>query len=322
MKVSVVIPTHNRSDALAKTLSNLSKQRFSDPWEAIVVNNRSTDDTDEVVQRQPFPAPLRIVHEGAAGVAAARNAGAAAAMGEYIIFLDNDILVEPDFVRRHYETLKANPGCWTLGQVVNLPEQERTPFGKFRRALQPFVSPESGLAESRGLSGQLFSLPRADFERLGGFDEAFSGASVEDLELALRAWQSGIKILFDPGIVGIHNDWAGFSIRDYCYRQRLYSRSEPLLWSKYGAAHPRLKLVNENLPIRWSEDQAALILRKLAKRVVGVYPVREFLFGVCAALEKLWPKPSLLWRVYRMLLSAAIYKGFQEGLAIHKINLK
>ena len=57
MKISVVIPTHNRSDALAKTLLNLSEQQFTESWEVIVVNNRSTDDTDEVVRGQRFPVP-------------------------------------------------------------------------------------------------------------------------------------------------------------------------------------------------------------------------------------------------------------------------
>src|SRR5215510_5142195 len=105
MKISVVIPTHNRSHSLAETLLNLSKQQFTESWELIVLNNRSTDDTDEVVRRQRFPAPPRLVHEAKPGVAAARNAGMAGARGQYIILVDDDILVEPDFLRRHYDLL-------------------------------------------------------------------------------------------------------------------------------------------------------------------------------------------------------------------------
>jgi GT2 family glycosyltransferase len=320
IKVSVIIPTHNRSDALARTLDHLSKQRFEHAWEAIVVNNLCTDDTDDVVRGQRFPVPLRLVREDKPGASAARNAGARAAQGECLIFLDNDILVEPDFVARHYNSLKSHDGCWILGRVVNMPEQERTPFGQFRSAQCAPSSPRQGVAEVKGLAGANSSMPRSDFERLGGFDESFSGASVEDLELAIRAWQMGIKVMFDPEIIGVHNDWAGFSIRDYCHRQRLYSRSEPLLWSKHGASHPRLKLVRENLPVAWREDSPALIMRKLAKRLMGLRPAQEILFGLCALLERVWPGPTLLWRVYRALLSAAIYRGFREGLALHSIN--
>ena len=75
-KFSVIIPTHNRAEALRLTLANLARQQFTEPWEVIVVNNRCTDNTDALVEDQDFPAPLRLVHEDTPGAAAARNAGA------------------------------------------------------------------------------------------------------------------------------------------------------------------------------------------------------------------------------------------------------
>src|SRR2546423_2407471 len=173
--ISVVIPTQNRSEALAQTLAKLAKQQFDKTWEVVVCAHRCTDDTDETVARQEFPVPLRLVHRGdTPGVAAARNAGARAALGEYLLFLDDDILVEPDFLRRHTDALLAHPGCWIMGQLMNLPEQERTPFGRFRRTLFSYDPPDSPVKESKGMTGQSISMPRADFERLGGFDETFS----------------------------------------------------------------------------------------------------------------------------------------------------
>ncbi len=317
MKISVVIPTHNRSDALARTLGNLSVQQFSSTWEAIVVNNRSTDDTDEVVRRQSFPVPLQLHHEEKPGVAAARNAGVRSAKGQYIILLDNDILVEPDFIQRHYEALLANPGCWILGQAVNPPEQENTPFGRFRRSLYGYIPEERGVFEAHWLTGAIVSLPRADFDRVGGFDETFSSASVEDYDFAVRAWQQGIKILFYPSIVGIHNDWAGSSIRDYCHRQRLYTREEPLFWKRYGERHLRLELVKNNLPPVWGRDSHSMFLRKKVKHLLSGQKAQAVMFGLCNALERTCPFPAVLWRVYRVLLSVSIYKGFQEGLDIH-----
>jgi GT2 family glycosyltransferase len=320
--ISVVIPTHNRSDALAQTLSKLAKQQFDKSWEVVVVNHRCTDNTDEVVERQEFPVTLRLVHrKDTPGVAAARNAGARAALGEYLLFLDDDILVEPDFLQRHTDALMAHPGCWIMGQLKNLPEQERTPFGRYRRTLFSYDPPDSPLKESKGMTGQSISMPRADFERLGGFDETFSIASVEDFDLAMRANEQGIKILYVPAIMGVHNDWAGFTIRDYCYRQQTYMRCEPLLWKKYGENYPRIILVKGNRPPRWGVDSAGLIAHKMMKRVVGTPPVRAILFGACSVLERVWPWPPVLWRLYRVLLSGAIYKGFQEGLATNKINL-
>jgi glycosyltransferase involved in cell wall biosynthesis len=320
--ISVVVPTHNRSDALAKTLVNLAAQKFAEPWEVIVVNNRCTDDTDEVVQRQAFPVPLRLIHRAdVPGAAAARNAGAEVANGDYLLFMDNDILVDPDFVERHRNSLVAHPGCWIVGQIVNLPEQERTPFGRFRRALFPYNPPSLILQEAHGLTGQS-SLPRADFVRLEGFDERFDVASVEDIELAMRAWRLKIKILYDPSIVGVHNDWAGFTIRDYCRRQRTYTHCEPLLWQKYGKDHLKQRLVQENLPPLWRQDKPVLLVRKMLKQLAGTPFIQSILFAVCDVLERVCPWPPILWRLYLLLLAGAIYRGFQEGLSIHRIKLK
>ncbi|NOT59549.1 MAG: glycosyltransferase family 2 protein [Acidobacteria bacterium] len=320
MKISVVIPTHNRSDALAKTLANLAKQKFAENWEVIVINNGSTDDTDDVVLRQSFPVKLRLLHEAKLGVAAARNAGAEAAGGEYLSFLDNDILVEPDYLDRQYTALRANPGCWAMGQVINLPEQERTPFGQYRKSLYGFIPPGSDIQEASWMTGQVVSLPKADFVQLGGFDENFGGASVEDFDLAIRAWELGIKILFFPSIVAVHNDWAGFSIRDYCRRQRLYSQQEPLFWLKYGEKHPRLNLVRENLPPFLKHDSSLLLLRKQMKRFLATGLAQKVLFDLCDLLEQFQLPTPILWRIYRVVLSTSIYVGFQEGLAAYSMD--
>ncbi|HEX5083197.1 MAG TPA: glycosyltransferase [Blastocatellia bacterium] len=315
MKVSVVIPTHNRSGPLAKTLLYLSRQQFTEPWEAIVVNNRCVDDTDEVVRAQRFPAPLRLIHEEKPGASAARNAGIAVASGRYIVLVDDDILTEPDYIRRHYELLLSNPGCWITGQVVNLPEQLATPFGKYRQSLQPFVPRESAAVDDHRFTANNASLPRADWERLGGFDEIYTGAGVEDYEFAVRAWDAGIKILFCPSIVSIHNDWAGFSIKDFCLRQRMGNRFMPLLWQKYGDRLVKLRLVRRNLPPDWRLDGPALFANKLVKSALAAKHWQTALSGACAFLERNWPWPPILHRLYKVMVAVAIYQGYQEGLA-------
>ena len=320
--LSVVIPTHNRSDALRQTLSGLANQKFDHAWEVIVVNNLCTDDTDEVVERHTLKVPLKLIHRSdSSGPAAARNAGAAAATGDYLLFLDNDILVEPNFLQRHWDALLSHPGCWIVGQIVNLPEQEKTPFGRFRKSLVPFDPPDRPIREATGVTGQSLSMPRVDFERLNGFDETFKAASVEDIDMAVRAWQSGIKILYVPQIVGVHNDWAGFDIRAYCERQRTYSHCEPPFWKKYGAAYPKRELLRVNLPISWSKDSPGTISRKILKKVVGLRPIQSTLFKTCDVLESVCPWPPILWRLYRLLLASAIFVGFQEGLTRYNVHL-
>ncbi len=318
MKISLIIPTHNRADALDLTLTHLAKQEFSGAWEVIVVNNRSTDDTDRVVCGRPFPVSLRLVHqESGSGPAVARNAGARVATGEYLIFIDNDILVNPDFLQRHLQALNSHPGYWIVGQVVNLPEQEQTPFGQFRKTLFPFIPPDEPVRETDAITGQTMSLPRADFESLGGFDENFFVASGEDRELLFRANHRGKKMLLDPSIVVLHNDWAGTTIQDFCQRHRLYTQTEPLFWRKYGDDYPRQELVRENSPPDWHADSISLVLRKRMKQLLGSRLGQTVIISASVVCERVLPWPPLLWPLYKLAVSGAMYKGFQEGLALY-----
>ena len=77
MKFSVIIPTYNRSDELRKTIRSMAGLSVAEPWELIVVDNKSTDDTRAVVEQEmaAFPASLRYVHEPEQGRYAAMNTG-------------------------------------------------------------------------------------------------------------------------------------------------------------------------------------------------------------------------------------------------------
>ena len=317
LDITVVIPTHNRSDALELTLENLSKQDFSRDWEAIVVNNNSTDSTVVVVKQWQarFPVQLKLLNEEKPGAAAARNAGARAARGKFLVFIDNDILTEPDFLTRHLSRLKEKRGCWIVGRIPNLPEQEAGVFGRYRKFLSRSDLDDDGLKPIDEMTGAGTSLPRADFERLGGFDERFFVASGEDRELAMRATDCGIQILYDPTIVAFHNDWAGSGIRDYCRRQRIYTQTEPLFAAKYGSKNPRSEMTRKNTAPDLRQDGIGLFAGKLVKSAVGSNVGQAVMIGLCEVVEKLAPDSRLLWKLYHAAIAGAIYRGYQEGIS-------
>src|ERR1051325_9963717 len=86
MKFSVIIATYNRADELVKTLASLKKLESTGPWEVIIVDNNSPDNTREVVLERidSFPVPLRYIMEKEQGRSAALNAGIRVAQGEKI----------------------------------------------------------------------------------------------------------------------------------------------------------------------------------------------------------------------------------------------
>ncbi len=105
MNFSVVMPTYNRSYQLMLTLAAFETQTCPfDQFEIIVMNDGSTDDTIAQLQRFQARAPYRLTAISASettGRSTARNVGAAAAAGNYIIFCDPDYLVSPDFIKVH-----------------------------------------------------------------------------------------------------------------------------------------------------------------------------------------------------------------------------
>jgi GT2 family glycosyltransferase len=317
--VTIIIPTFNRRDDLLMTLEALRWVDCpQDLWEAVVVDDGSTDGTEEAIREwiDVTKAPVRYFRQKNAGPAAARNRGAVQAHGKTLIFIDNDIIVPCNFVRAHLETLKANPGSWVLGRILHPPELRETPFGRYRDdAWESFHRsyPADGVSVTDGMSAANVSMPAADFHRLGGFDESFTIASSEDWDLGMRARQMGVSVLYNPGIVVLHNDWA-VSLEKFCERQRLYSVSDALLWRKYGDDSPRASLIRENAPVDWGNDSLRLVCKKMVKRALASGVGKKLITLACQITERLAPDSRLNRRAYETAVGVAIFNGVREGL--------
>jgi GT2 family glycosyltransferase len=317
LDTTVVIPTFDRRDVLLATLDALAKAEAPQgQWEAIIVDDGSTDGTEAAARSwmASHDLPIRYVRQANRGAAAARNRGAAEGTGRNLIFLDNDILVARETLRRQLTMLDANPRSWVVGHIVHPPELRLTPFGRFRdqRSEEWQPSATGGIVETDGLSAQLVAMPSADFRRLGGFDEGYAIASCEDAELAMRARKIGIRVLCDPGNVVVHNDWAT-TLRLYCERQRLYSISDVRLYRKYGAESPRRRVVLENGPIDREHDSWRLMAKKMLKLALSGALMREGVLATCRLVEWLWPDSRLSHQAYDAAVGIAIFRGVREG---------
>ena len=114
--VSVIIPTYNRANLLKETLESVFAQTYTD-YEVIVIDDGSTDDTEEFVSALLLDHPqLRYIKQANAGVSAARNHGIFEARGEWIAFLDSDDLWFPDKLEKQMAFLAEHPSA---GAVTN-----------------------------------------------------------------------------------------------------------------------------------------------------------------------------------------------------------
>src|SRR5712692_2253520 len=119
MRLSVIIPTHNRAASLAQTLrSALELDYPPDRWEIIVVDDSSTDETANVVrelQRTPAGSIVRYVHEDHLEVSQARHIGARASAGELLLFTDDDVTFAPQWASAYASAFTAHDEMAAVG---------------------------------------------------------------------------------------------------------------------------------------------------------------------------------------------------------------
>lgn len=196
--VSIVIPTYNHAYLLRRALGSVSVQTFRD-WEAIVVNNFSQDDTEEVVNQACDPR-IRLVNFRNHGIiAASRNRGISLAAGNWIAFLDSDDIWYPEKLERSMAVLARGNDLVCHGEAW---------VRKGVRIQEVFYGPQaraqyrSLLFGSNCLSTSAVTVRKACLEAVGGFREHASYVSVEDYDLWLRLARAGYRFAFVDEILG------------------------------------------------------------------------------------------------------------------------
>jgi len=128
---TVTICTRNRARSLARTLRSVvaAAAKVSEPWELLVVDNGCTDDTQQVIASFADALPIRSVVQPVPGLSNARNAGAAAANGRFIIWTDDDVLVDEGWLQAYCAAFAAHPECGVFGgRAVPRYDQPVTPW--------------------------------------------------------------------------------------------------------------------------------------------------------------------------------------------------
>jgi glycosyltransferase involved in cell wall biosynthesis len=204
--VSIVIPTYNRRERLARVLRALDRQTV-DParFEVVVVDDGSTDGTAGWLARQRRTYALRVISQDNAGPARARNAGVEAAREPMLLFLDDDVEPAPELVEEHFRSQGHDADSVVIGPLASLPYYR-----------QPWVAWEQARLEV-----QYAAMIRGDYEptfrqfwtgnasvrrehviAAGGFDARILRG--EDVELGYRLARLGLKFRFNPAARGLH----------------------------------------------------------------------------------------------------------------------
>jgi glycosyltransferase involved in cell wall biosynthesis len=221
-KVSVIVPTYNRAHFLAEAIQSVLDQTFQD-FEVMVVDDGSTDNTKEVVDRFQDPR-IKYIYRRNRGLSAARNTGIKASIGEYIALLDSDDIWLPQNLELNVKLLDSRPDialvCSDLYEFNNdtgatIRRLWRNRSGRYWRELQdgtrqPLTEYLSGRASLRIVT---VIMRRQVFDEAGYFDEALQ--AFEDFDMYVRIFQrfSSIGIINMP-LVRVRKHRAHLS-RDY-----------------------------------------------------------------------------------------------------------
>ncbi len=203
--LSLVIPYYNDRSETERLLKTIAASRRAPSFEAIVVDDASNEklkiqDIRSKNGKQKFPTHI-IRLEKNQGPAAARNRGAKAARGKFLVFLDSDVELFPDTLQTLAQVFQDDPDVVALTGVW-VKEQRSSAFFPNFKALRDW----SYWINERDKSGYYFlfstriaAIKRSVFLRLGGFDERYPGALVEDIELTYRIARR-YAIIFAPNV--------------------------------------------------------------------------------------------------------------------------
>lgn len=216
--LTLALCTHNHADRLRRTLADLKQlQHPSRPWEIVIVDNASRDETPDLLADptwRPPGVPVRVVREAALGISHARNRALREAKGEYLVFLDDDETPDPAWLRVHQQAMETHMPDALGGRIEVLFENGARPpwlqdellgfLGKLDHGAERWLSD----ARTPIFTGNS-AFRRAVFDRIGIFDiqlgrRGDANFGGEDVDMYRRLLAAGCSVRWVPGAV-IHH---------------------------------------------------------------------------------------------------------------------
>lgn len=245
MKLSVILACYNGADTLADQLDGLAAQEWSEPWEIIFLDNRSTDNSRAIAEQYQQRLPnLKIIDASEQqSKAFALNKGVLASQGDSLAFVDDDDQVAPGWLSAMGEALETHDlvACrWDIDTLNSgWVRQTRTinyqSDGVYDPIHYPPYLPHAG-GNSIGSSRELYN-------RIGGFDESLP--NLDDTDYVWRAQLAGaqfffvrdavVRIRFRQDMRGLYRQFRSYAENNVLLSKRYRSYGEPMPhpWRKY-----------------------------------------------------------------------------------------
>lgn len=285
MRAAVVVPTHQRRDLVLDVVAALEAQSEGrGSFEVAIVCDGCTDGTAEALRGLRSGGPIAVIEQPRSGAATARNRGAAATTAPLLIFLDDDMIADPDLVRAHLAAHARRPESVVLGAIPVHPRSRRSFLseglsGWAARRDRRLASPGETPRFDDVLSGHL-SIARTSFQGLGGFDTRWTAGGTfggEDIEFGWRVVAGGFEVVYAAGAVA-HQVYDK-SFASLCRNIRQGAAADALLARVHPEAAPSLVLGSIGSLPRWERLALRWTLAMPATAGVLFGPLLAFLDG-------------------------------------------
>ena len=224
-KVSVIVCGYNGGPTLEACLQSLKQIDYPD-YEVVVVDDGSTDNTQDIVKGHPW---VKSIYQTNHGLSYARNVGAANATGEILAYTDSDCMADPDWLYYLVGTLLSGNYAGVGGPNISPPAQNwqqacvaAAPGGPSHVLLTDVVAEH--------IPGCNMAFHRWAFDKIGGFDPEYRKAG-DDVDFCWRLQQEGEVIAFSPSAIVWH--YRRFTLKAFRKQQEGYGEAESLLRFKH-----------------------------------------------------------------------------------------
>jgi glycosyltransferase involved in cell wall biosynthesis len=295
----MVIPTRNRPRMLRACLDSLAVQTESfERFEVVVVLDGVDPETNRALQDFHAPFELRVLEQSHAGASTARNRGVAEAHGLHCLFVDDDVVADPNLVAEHLQAQHAHRGVVGIGRIDRILPHRAPRWARLQA--MAWHGHFDRLADRTPTWNDCYAgnlcVPRDAFLRVGGF-----AADIEvghDVELAYRLTRAGLTVVHVPKALVAEDNRE--TLRHFVADARRRGRANWQFYERHPELLPQLPLGGaREMDWRWRALRRLLVAAKVPPLLV-------------ASFRRLIPRSSRAARWYRFVYSYCHWRGIRD----------
>lgn len=194
LSFSIIVPVYNRPQEIDELLKSLTKQDFQDDFEVVIVEDGSTDSSEELVKKYVSKLHVKYFFKENSGAGASRNFGMEKASGNYFIILDSDVIVP-----KHYLTEVSKALYKNYTDAFGGPDAAHSSFTPLQKAINYSMTSfltTGGIRGKKKAVGKFqprsfnLGISKTAFKKTNGFSKQKVG---EDIDLTFRLWENGFE---------------------------------------------------------------------------------------------------------------------------------